>query len=660
MTFDLSNWNVSKNVTVQGIRSKSWASQSSDVAFTVSLYTSSGGSNAKRNSGTLITSISLQNHHYVWPVINSFNQPLSPLIGDRNVTIIGQGFNPNATLLVGDKVPNQYMVVQDSNTIIFAGSQNITGYYPVEVYNDRVEVSHRVEDKMYFTKDCPYENQWGYGLDCAACPEGAQCPGGYRMWPQPGYWNPNETAGFVQKCNDPPERCLGGQRSQCGPGYTGSLCGSCGEGYFLQTGACLHCGPESTVVALAVVDVAFLLLLVIAMFVLRNKYLSRLFFLLTLIQVTRAAGQVMGSNLPEFLQPLYSILSLSTFDIEFVRPGCTASGSSPFIAVFWGTVASIAAFAVPVIIGLPLVGYFHQDRDFSRRKSQEDIANNKSSKDHSMSVRRWYRNRWIRALLVYSSFVYFNLTTKCLSALNCVNIQDALHLTADTNVICFQGDHQGVAAVAIIILVLFTAGYPLLCLRIVVNNRHRLKDLNMINRFGFIFSDYRPHSFWFFVLWLGFILCQALSFGVLTRFPWGQFVIGIGSFVFILVFVIVRRPFVSFWKNLTCGFAMVIGLSGSLLAFISNLIDPQVFNVLSTIIIVLIILMVAGVFVYFIYRSRGKVVGAIRRLSAHISTPTSSRPTTMRKEKDDEEGPGTAKDTEPQSIELREIETPSG
>lgn len=51
---------------------------------------------------------------------------------------------------------------------------------------------------------------WGEGDDCTKCPTGALCPGGYRMWPQAGYWAASYQASSVQRCFDPNgRRCMG-------------------------------------------------------------------------------------------------------------------------------------------------------------------------------------------------------------------------------------------------------------------------------------------------------------------------------------------------------------------------------------------------------------------------------------------------------------------
>ncbi len=78
---------------------------------------------------------------------------------------------------------------------------------------------------------------WGAGDDCRACPVGAYCPGGYRVWPQPGYYVSSEQQQVPVLCPTPArERCVGwnGTHTACGVGYRpGSFrCASCDDGFY--------------------------------------------------------------------------------------------------------------------------------------------------------------------------------------------------------------------------------------------------------------------------------------------------------------------------------------------------------------------------------------------------------------------------------------------
>ena len=64
-------------------------------------------------------------------------------------------------------------------------------------------------------------------------------PGGWRLWPKPGYWVRDETATTTRECSFPAQsRCSGWNSSTdsvaCGVGYDPSspLCEACLPGYY--------------------------------------------------------------------------------------------------------------------------------------------------------------------------------------------------------------------------------------------------------------------------------------------------------------------------------------------------------------------------------------------------------------------------------------------
>ena len=85
--------------------------------------------------------------------------------------------------------------------------------------------------------------------ECSSCPSGAYCPGGSRVWAQPGFWVSNETSKDVAACAPPVlERCGGWDVATgltgCGTAYkAGSpLCGACAEAHFpAPSGYCISC-----------------------------------------------------------------------------------------------------------------------------------------------------------------------------------------------------------------------------------------------------------------------------------------------------------------------------------------------------------------------------------------------------------------------------------
>jgi hypothetical protein len=193
---------------------------------------------------------------------------------------------------------------------------------------------------------------WGGGDDCQICPTGALCPGGYRIWPRPGYWTDDFASGTsaskLVSCRAPPfERCLGyntsSDQSQCGPGYTGFACGACSYGYYPNSaGACVACQSGNSVTgvvyqmleflaALALLGLCTFFLLVLVLrkfggslaggamrtaqfcvsgmsFVLSAQtYLAHMqVWTFTVIQVIVQVGRAAGPGMPGFVASFYA------------------------------------------------------------------------------------------------------------------------------------------------------------------------------------------------------------------------------------------------------------------------------------------------------------------------------------------------------------------
>ena len=105
-----------------------------------------------------------------------------------------------------------------------------------------------------FADQCAFRVCSGQGCACQKCPEGAFCPSGSRLWPQPGYWAASEQSG-VQKCAQPLTRCAGyngtgrGFRDPaalCGAGYNGTLCSVCAASFWKDGRLCRRCNSEGS------------------------------------------------------------------------------------------------------------------------------------------------------------------------------------------------------------------------------------------------------------------------------------------------------------------------------------------------------------------------------------------------------------------------------
>jgi hypothetical protein len=96
---------------------------------------------------------------------------------------------------------------------------------------------------------------YGGGEQCDLCPSQGLCPGGFRIWPRPGYWIPSERSSAAELVPCPPpatSRCVSWDTSSgsvtCGYGYRAQslTCSSCAQGFYEQGGRCVTCPARRT------------------------------------------------------------------------------------------------------------------------------------------------------------------------------------------------------------------------------------------------------------------------------------------------------------------------------------------------------------------------------------------------------------------------------
>jgi len=86
------------------------------------------------------------------------------------------------------------------------------------------------------------------------CPQGAFCPGGYRLWALPGYYAGDDLPPVIA-CH-PAEACLGGRGSLCATGYHGIGCSACADGYYRDNVVyCTKCQSQGAIAVLFLVQV---------------------------------------------------------------------------------------------------------------------------------------------------------------------------------------------------------------------------------------------------------------------------------------------------------------------------------------------------------------------------------------------------------------------
>jgi len=181
------------------------------------------------------------------------------------------------------------------------------------------------------------------GKGGCTCPTGCYCPGGGRCWPLPGYWSYRETQDALpcripDVCIGTPSNPslqteLGGEPStqNCADGYDGVTCVDCSDSYYKLKGRCYPCGNESdqtaAIVSIIIGSAIVSILLSLSVAFLRAAHLVRVASVIVALQGVVVVGQQGARDLPgqagQVIASAFSILSLTNFDLQILRPGCT-------------------------------------------------------------------------------------------------------------------------------------------------------------------------------------------------------------------------------------------------------------------------------------------------------------------------------------------------
>ena len=132
---------------------------------------------------------------------------VSPTIASAtgtNITVTGTQLQPglNVTLTANGAVILQITILSfQISTTKRDGQQesftfttpSITGSADVSIVFTNPSGGSYTYPGFYITSDCSTPDMYGPAGTCLPCPASATCPGGDRLWPKPGYWNPDAT-----------------------------------------------------------------------------------------------------------------------------------------------------------------------------------------------------------------------------------------------------------------------------------------------------------------------------------------------------------------------------------------------------------------------------------------------------------------------------------
>ncbi|KNC46761.1 uncharacterized protein AMSG_11755 [Thecamonas trahens ATCC 50062] len=489
---------------------------------------------------------------YPRPQLEGVSPSVCSLAG-CTITLYGSQFVPGCSVGIGDEhyefVSPRLTYHNSSMMTVVTPSYTSEGYRTINVTNLRSEASV-LERTMFFTDDCPQPGQFGRGTACRTCPTGAYCPGGFRMWPLPGYWNPNENVGWVERCPEPSTaRCLGGATSACAAGYTGDFCAACESGYFKRGGECVSCGADTKGIfaGLLLTNAVFYGAFILAALVVKDRTLSTLSRVIITVQMIRGVAKMNVSRLSPELRTLYSYFALVTMDAEFVRPGCVVS--SVFPVLFWANAALLGTTVAAAVLFIALA----------------------KSVTHS---HRFYRNRVARTLVILLAMMYLSLSTYILRGGYCLpGRDDRMRLVAEPSTVCYEGGHWPVAIVSYVMF-------------------------------------FKEGAYWFEFLQFGMYGVLAVCDSILMHEPDIQFGVSLATLSVFGIAVVSTRPFNSVWKNaMEAGFT-VISIALVVLNYMSGSLSNSANDVVSTVIVFAFVVGISGLIVmgvvYLCFKRKSK------------------------------------------------------
>jgi outer membrane protein assembly factor BamB len=549
-----------------------------------------------------------------FPTVVSFSPTVVPLVGGVIATLNGDHWDDRVEVWIGGVRAGEYDVVRsfaerDAARLEFAvasshlpelaegvskgdndgGDPTAGRYLRLSLVNVMSGTYGAADNLVYVTSDCPEEGQFGRGKDCRECPEGADCPGGYRLWPKPGYWNPGEGSGYVSRCS-PPKSCLGTRSSLCAPGYEGFMCGKCSKDFYRGNGACQPCPVAELTLVFIVGDIVVWLIFAASAVAVRDRMtLSYIVMFVRSLSLLGAVGKTIeAENVPRWIITLYEVLYIFSGDYSFIKPDCVTP--APWSQIFGVSLAYNIAVFVPVWLALGVAyvvsGESRYDTwlaDVNEVRGLANEAADGSDGDSSLPVvpparprtRDYWTDRAVRMLVIWCAVVYLAVTSFALETLSCTPVGNngAYRMVTQPHTTCYKGDHIFVTAASCVLLVGFTIGFPLGMLRWVkrAENREKLhSDERFMERWNFLYEFYNIKNPTFWLVEFPITCIVAAGHSALRPHVNYQMSISVAVFAYKLVYICVRRPFIDWMTDLIQGVMALVSLVAINMTFFSR------------------------------------------------------------------------------------------
>lgn len=188
-----------------------------------------------------------------------------------------------------------------------------------------------------------------------------------------------------------------------------------------------------------------------------------------------------GSSVPLDLSALACLMDVSTYS-KFM-----ATMAIPFMAMF----ASFAFNGIRKVINLIRSG---SSRLKKGKMSQLNRAK-KNVAEEGNTKRSFFRSQAVQMCSILFYLIYQTLVKTCFKMMRCENVGLHSYMADDMSIECFKGEHSIYYALAIVFLLLYGAGIPLVMTMIVFPYRKQLLS-KKAEKFGFIYGDYKLKYWW--------------------------------------------------------------------------------------------------------------------------------------------------------------------
>jgi hypothetical protein len=501
------------------------------------------------------------------------------------------------------------------------------GYKIVTLQNLNSSTYSERTGLIFYTDDCPEPGMFGRGTDCRECPVGGICPGGYRIRPLPGYWNPSEDSGYVQRCS-PPESCTGclgsvvpsdcyrfNVAAPCSFGYMGEYCSQCLDApKFYRPepqGPCVPCPRVQELVPMVIGFCSlWAFVSLVGVFAVQRSDFSHVAQVMIVIQEVSGVGSKLAPFMPRWVLRAYDVLYLFSGDMRFLAASC--SGDFDIVTEFYIACAFFVAIGIPMHILCFVAGKIAVAR--ARRAGSDEAAE---------ARRGHYRNRQIRLLCAHASLVYYAIAVRCLGIVTCVPLAGEYRLARQLSTVCYEGPHVVATAIAAAILALFTIAWPVFNLVSGLSETAAARlygDPDYAERWDWYYEPFKPHLR---LLWIGEIFVAigiAIGQTLLVGRPHTQLAISGGLFFVLVLSTALLRPYDQGYENITMSMLYASHLLASVLVYLVS--AGHVTETSSVNIIVFVIIGFAGiVLLSFVGVAAWRLLVSDPPLREHYSAP---------------------------------------